>query len=85
MNEEKRVLTKEEALAMLPFKKDIHIYRNPKTDILMGFDIDRKTIIEKINKHKVEATGEQAQEMGHGMALYDEYGWMFIETVTAYD
>lgn len=81
MSDERIILTKEQALSMLPFKKDIHIFRNPSGGILMGFDVDRKEIIEKINKHEVEVTGEQAQEMGHGMALCDEHGWMFIETL----
>lgn len=81
MEDEKRVLTKEEAIAMLPFKKEIHTFRNPNGGILMGFDIDRKTIIERINKYEVQATGEQAQAIGHGMALYDDMGWCFIETV----
>ena len=85
MQDDKQILTKREALKMLPFKREIHIFRNPSGGVLMGFDISRQEIIEKINKHEVEATGEQAQAMGHGMALYDEYGWMFIETVPAHD
>ncbi len=76
---ERIVLTKEQAINMLPNKEMIHTFRQGGPT-LIGADWDKKDLIEAINKYEVELTGEQARSMGHGMALYDEHGWLFIET-----
>jgi len=79
---ERRVLSKEEALAMLPFKKHVHTFRQAGP-ILIGADWDRKAILDALDKFEFELTGEQAQSMGHGMAFCDTNGWVFVETIKA--
>jgi hypothetical protein len=80
MSDERVVLTAAEAIAMLPDGDMIHTFRQASNGILFGADWKRNDMIKTLNKYEVEVTGEQAQAMNHGMALKDEYGWLFIET-----
>lgn len=79
MKDERVVLSKTEAIEMLPDTEKIHTFRQCGP-MLLGADWDKENIIETINNHDVEITGEQAQSMGHGIALHDDKGWLFIET-----
>lgn len=85
MSDEVRILTKEEAIAMLPERESVHTFRNPAPSVLVGADWGREEIIKAINKYDVELTGKEASAMGHGMAFQDEYGWVFVETREEYD
>lgn len=72
-------LTKEEAIKMLPDKEYIHTFRNGSI-ALVGADWSRENMLEMIEKLEFELSGENATEMGHGMAFMDEIGWVFVET-----
>lgn len=73
-------LTKNEALAILPDKEDIHTFRQGGGNCLIGADWSREEILEMIDENQFELTGELATNMGHGMAFQDEFGWIFVET-----
>jgi len=75
---ERRVLTKEEVISMLP-DGNIHTFRQAG-NTLIGADWERNSMLKAINKYEVELTGEQAASMGHGMAFCDDLGWVFVQT-----
>lgn len=77
--EERHVLTKEEALKMLPDRDYIHTFRNSGIT-LIGADWSKEEMLKAIEKYEFELTGEQATNMEHGMAFKDELGWVFVET-----
>lgn len=79
MSEERIVLTKEQAKAMLPEGEVVHTFRG-RAMMLIGVDWGRAEIIEAIEKYPVELSGPMATGMGHGMCLEDERGWLFIAT-----
>lgn len=79
MGDKRVILDKADAIAMLPDGDTVHTFRQGGP-CLIGADWDRNDMIKAINKYDVEITGEQARAMNHGMALYDDIGWLFIET-----
>lgn len=72
------ILTKEQAVGMLPDKKYIHTFRSA-AGILLGCDWSRADILKAIEAHDVELSGPAATGMDHGMCLKDDQGWLFIE------
>lgn len=62
-------LSYEEAVAMLPDKKDIHTFVQGGM-ALMGADWDRKSILELLKTGRPELSGEMATSMGHGMVAF---------------
>jgi hypothetical protein len=78
MSDERKRLTPEQAIECLVGNELIHTLRNTE-NIVMACDIDRKTIIEKINKHTPEIGGELSRKMDHGLVLKDEHGFLWIE------
>lgn len=68
----------EKAIEMLPTGETIHVFRNPG-GMLIGADWKRQEIIDLINKHGAESSGEQAKALKHGLAVNDG-AWCFIET-----
>ncbi len=79
MDEERVILTKEEAIEMLPEGEYIHTFRN-SSFVLIGADINRGDVIKAIQEYEVELSGSMATNMGHGMVLVDNHGALFIET-----
>lgn len=77
--DDRRVLTKEEAIAMLPDGDTIHTFRNP-AGMLLGADWSRADVIKAIEQHEVELAGDTATQMKHGMVLHDGRGYLFIQT-----
>lgn len=75
-------ISAEQALAMLPDKPRIHTFRYSAV-ALIGADWDREEIVALIKKSKPELTGEAATGMGHGLAVEDKHGFLFIETIRA--
>ncbi|MBP2643946.1 MAG: hypothetical protein H6Q67_1833 [Firmicutes bacterium] len=73
------VLSREEAISMLPEGDNIHTFRS-KGFLLMGADWSRDKIIKSIDKYGCELSGEQATSMSHGIVLKDDVGYLFIET-----
>lgn len=76
-------LTVEEALSRLPGGKTIHTIR-PMGEILFGSDWSRERVEGAIRTSDVvEESGPGATEAGHGLAIEDERGPLFIETRTS--
>lgn len=76
---ERVILSKEEAIGMLPDGKLVHTFRNA-VGAIIGADWDKKDIIDSIQNFEVELSGSMATGMGHGMVLVDDVGMLFIET-----
>lgn len=82
---ERRFLTAEEAVALLPDTEEVHT-QIQKGMMFIGADWSREDIIDKIKKSEIrELTGPFARRMGHGLALYNknaEYqsDILFVET-----
>ena len=79
--EKKEFISFEQAIKMLPDEERIHTFRN-KGPVLLGADYDRISLIETMKKFqdKIEISGKNAMELGHGLALIDDKGALFIET-----
>lgn len=82
---EKKFITKEQAVYILPDGNLIHTFYQLGSS-LVGADWSREEIIEKIQKSDIlELTGEIAKGMGHGLVAYDKDAErqsqiLFIET-----
>ena len=82
---EKKFITKEQAVYILPDGNLIHTFYQLGSS-LVGADWSREEIIEKIQKSVIlELTGEIAKGMGHGLVAYDKDAErqsqiLFIET-----
>lgn len=85
MANEKRYITYEEAVSLLPDGEYVHTFYNASFG-LMGADWSKDEILDKLRKSDViELTGSQARSMGHGMCAYNnDTKWhseiLFIET-----
>ena len=67
---ERRFLTADEAISLLPDGDEIHTTIQ-KGMMFIGADWSREDIIDKIQKsERIEITGPNARAMGHGLALY---------------
>jgi hypothetical protein len=82
MNADRKSLTYDEAVAMLPDGDTIHTFRNPAWGLLLGADWSREYILNAIEKHGCELTGGMAAGMNHGIWINDQKdgGGLFIET-----
>jgi hypothetical protein len=74
-------LTVEQAIAMLPKTKKIHTFVSASFGLL-GADMSRKELVERIKTAKRRATsGPNATAMGHGLCISDKTtGSMFVAT-----
>lgn len=76
----RELITLDEAIKRLPTGAMVHTFRQGGP-CLIGADHERDRLIEAMrNASEIEATGPQAQSLGHGLAICDEHGWLFIET-----
>lgn len=75
----RRFISPDEAIALLPDGDDIHTFMNPG-GMLIGCDISRAAIIKKFNEHpdKIEIGGETARRMKHAIIVIQENGPLFI-------
>jgi predicted RNase H-like HicB family nuclease len=80
MDDERVYLNTDEAIRMLPDGDMIHTYRQGGGLVLIGADLERERLVEKIKSGKPELAGENATRSGHGLAIVDEYGLLYIET-----
>lgn len=82
---ERRYVTAEEAIGLLPDGDEIHT-QIQQGMMFVGADWSREDIIDKIKKSDIrEITGPHARRMGHGLALYNnDAKWqsdiLFVET-----
>ena len=85
MANEKRYISYEEAVSLLPDGEYVHTFYNASFG-LIGADWSKDEILDKLRKSDViELTGSQARSMGHGMCAYNnDTKWhsdiLFIET-----
>lgn len=78
--DDKELVTLEEAVRRLPDGDMVHTFRQAG-QALLGADHERDRLIDAMkNAPQIEVTGPQAQAMGHGLAILDDHGWLFIET-----
>lgn len=82
---ERIFLTPGQAIEILPKSNDIHTFYNHAV-CLVGADWNKEDVIAKIKSCDYrEITGEQAKEIGHGLALYNkttkhQEDILFVET-----
>ena len=82
-NEERVVLTVEQALQMLPDKDIIHtFYQGP---VMLGADWDAEDVKQELRKSiRIELSGEIATSMNHGLCFWQgeetRARWVFVET-----
>lgn len=78
--DDKELITLEEAIKRLPDGNMVHTFRQGGP-CLIGADHERDRLIETMRSApEIEVTCPQAQAMGHGLAICDEHGFLFIET-----
>lgn len=79
--EESDALTVEQAIAMLPQKELVHVFRNP-SGMLVGADWRRADAEELVRRSRERRTaGPMASALGHGLAVRAENGrTLFVET-----
>ena len=76
---EEAQLSIKEAEAMLPEGDTVHTIRQAGP-CLIGADWTREQVLEIIKKYPPELSGPGATSMGHGIAIIDNVGPLFIET-----
>lgn len=70
----------DEAIALIPEGDTIHTIRQFGASTL-GADIPRAELMEKLKvAFLVKRAGAKSTRIGHGLALLDERGWLFVET-----
>jgi hypothetical protein len=82
MSSEERVrLTCRQAMRMLPDgKEELHVFINPKQDILIGMDHPRSEILTMIIDGDCEIGGPYCMAMNHALVCKFEGRNLFIET-----
>lgn len=79
--DDRRLLTFAEAEALLPAGETVHTFRSGR-GLMLGADWDKRSVLEALNKAEtIDVSGPVAQAMNHGLAINDEHGWLFIETM----
>lgn len=80
MEEKRVILTKEQAIALLPDEEYIHTFISVPRNVLIGTDWKREEIIDAINSHTCEVGGPMCRAMGHGLAVMKKGDPLFVET-----
>jgi hypothetical protein len=79
MGKERKKLSLEQALELLPDADLIHTFRNNGKP--SGIHWPREAIVERFRTHGVEYAGDDARRHNHGLCSFDESsGWLFVET-----
>lgn len=79
MNEDKLILTKDEALSLLSDDESIHTFRNI-SNILIASDWDREELVDAINHCKCEIGGPMCRALDHGLVIWTGDDPLFVET-----
>lgn len=77
---ERKPLTTEEAIQMIPEGEFVHTFRQGSSGMLIGADWGRADLIAEIKKWGCELAGDTARLLNHGLALRDDLGCLFIQT-----
>jgi len=87
MEQEKIILTTDQALSMLPDTDKVHTFYSTGLG-LVGADRSRDGLVRLIKKSQCEVGGESCQSMNHGLVVWeDEETPLFVECKqgTGYD
>ena len=79
-DDDRVILSFEEAVAMLPDGETVHIITNPSPGALIGADWEREDVIALLRTTAPELSGPDATRAGHAMCVHRGGRWMFIET-----
>jgi hypothetical protein len=89
MSKDRVVLTGYQALDMLPndgeIDSKIHVYRCCETGVMVGFNLDRDCVVDKIRDNHCEIGGDMCRELGHGLVIKDGCEFMFVECRKGFD
>lgn len=77
--EDRVILTKEEALSLLPDEDSIHTFRG-LPGVLIGADWDKKELVEEIEHCKCEIGGPMCRALDHGLVIWTGNDPLFIKT-----
>lgn len=82
LEDQSEYLSYDEAIKLLPDKDKIHIERDIPGLAQLGCNWDRNDILNTMKKFEntLQISGPNAQKCGHGLALIDASGPLFIET-----
>ncbi len=70
-----------EAVARLPDGETIHTYTNPAPGLMLGCDVERGNLLKLLLEAKwIEESGPTATAAHHGIAIWRNNGWLFIQT-----
>lgn len=75
----KRILTTEEAKALLPDKEYIHTFRSSVPNVLIGADWRKQDVLDAIGVCQCELAGAAAKGVDHGLCIHVD-GPLFVET-----
>lgn len=81
MEQERKYLTVDQAIACLNEGDTIHTFLNPADSILLGADWSRESVIETLNSHpdEIEIGGEGCRSMKHGLVVWRGGEPVFIQ------
>lgn len=79
---EKKRVTVDDAIRLIVDSKDVHTFRQGRMNMVIGSDCPRDGLIETIRKFEgtLVLSGKVARGLGHGLALFDDIGALFIKT-----
>ena len=83
MNDDRKKLSVQEAITMLPDGDTIHVISNDAPGILIGADWPREDVISEFEISQLELAGPVAKSSGHGIAMLNKNGRWFVETKQA--
>lgn len=72
MKTERVFITVEDALSLIGTRKEVHTFRNPGPNIMIGADHSKQSITKTIkDAHKLEIGGDMCKNMGHGLVIWE--------------
>lgn len=77
--EDRVILTKEEALSLLPDDEYIHTFRGLDR-VIIGADHERKELVEEIEHCKCEIGGPMCRALDHGLVVWTGNDPLFVKT-----
>jgi hypothetical protein len=84
MNNDRHILTFDEALALIADGDEVHVILNPAPNMLVGADWGRKDLVDALRESKhIELAGPEATRMNHGVAFVHRGDLWFAATKDA--
>ena len=72
MEDDRLIITAEQAEALFPQGEYIHNFANPAAGMMIGCDYERCNAIEALKSAKqIEIGGDQCKAMGHALVVWD--------------